>query len=133
MAGDGIKFDFSELTKLSADLGEVPRKSRANIRKAVEVTSRNVKDSWKKKLQGSKTLPALPGAISYDVLSDNSPNSPVTGEIGFDKDRNQGPLGNISEFGSPTVAPRGFGLAALQENIEDFQTGLGIALGDPLE
>jgi len=122
-------FDFSALDKLAADLGNVSRDTQKNVRKAVEVTARKVKDSWRDKLKGSSTLPGLPGAVSYDV---KSPAGAVEGEIGFDKGRPQGALGNVSEFGTPKVGPRGFGLASLEENQDDFVEGIQIAASDSL-
>lgn len=123
-------FDFSEITKLAADLGDVAPETQTNVRKAVEVTARRVKDSWRDKLKGSSTLPGLPSAVSYDVTR---PAGAVEAEIGFDKGRRQGALGNVSEFGTPTVGPRGFGLASLKENEEDFVTGIGLAVDDTLK
>ena len=122
-------YDFSELTKLSADLGDAAD-AIPNVKKAVTVTARNVKDAWRDRLKGSATLPALPYAVTYDV---DVTAGGVEGEVGFDKGRAQGPLGNISEFGSPTVAPRGFGLASLEENQADFVTGIEKAIDDTLK
>lgn len=125
---DGFDIDFSDITKLAADIAEAPREVRPNLRKALEVTSRNIKDAWASKVAGSPGLEGLQGAVSYDVLSDNSSVAPITAEIGFDKSRRQGPLGNISEFGSVHHPPRGYGLAALQENAADFEKGIDIAV-----
>lgn len=123
-------FDFSDLDKLAADLGTVSRDTRKNVRKAVEVTARKVKDSWRDKLKGSSTLPGLPSAVSYDV---KSASGAIEAEVGFDKGRRQGALGNVSEFGTPSVGPRGFGLASLEEKQGDFEDGIGKALGETLE
>lgn len=123
-------FDFSEINKLAADLGSASRDTKANVRKAVEVTARKVKDSWRDKLKGSSTLPGLPSAVSYDV---KSPSGAVEAEIGFDKGRRQGALGNVSEYGTPSVGPRGFGLASLKENEEDFVTGIELAADETLK
>lgn len=122
---DAIGFDFSEIDRLVADLGQVPDAAGKNVIKAVEGTSLGVKKAWQEPLKGSRTLWALPFAITYDVEGDGKT---VTSEIGFDKSRNQGPLGNISEYGSPTISGRGYGLAALEKNIPDFEKGLSIAL-----
>lgn len=123
------EFDFSEIDKLAVDLQTVAKETRPNVRKAVEVTARKVKDGWRDKLKGSSTLPGLPGAVSYDI---NDVGGAVEGEIGFDKGRRQGALGNVSEFGTPTVGPRGFGLATLEENQEDFVEGISKATADTL-
>lgn len=122
-------FDFSEIDKLAADLSSVARDTQPNVRKAVEVTARKIKDGWRDRLKGSATLPGLPGAVSYDI---DEPGGSVEAEIGFDKGRRQGALGNVSEFGTPTVGPRGYGLASLEENQEDFAKGIGLAAGDTL-
>ncbi|MEF2979102.1 hypothetical protein [Subtercola sp. YIM 133946] len=129
---DEIKIDFSDFQKLSADLGKVPRAARPLMRKAIEVNSRNVRDTWRDKLSGSPSLPALPAAVTYDVTSDESPRAPIVGQIGFDKNRAQGPLGNISEFGSPAknTPPSGYGSASLAENVDDLEKGLSKAVDD---
>lgn len=122
-------FDFSEVDQLVADLGEVAENAGPNINKAVNVTSLLVKKAWQEPLKGSRTLPALPYAITYDVTTESVlGNSVIVSEIGFDKGRNQGALGNISEYGTPTITGRGYGLAALEANQKDFEKGLSIAL-----
>jgi hypothetical protein len=124
-------FDFSELSKLAADLGTVPQSTQANTRKAVEVTARKVKDSWRNKLRGSEYLPGLPRVVSYDI---EQPGGAVEAEVGFTKHSGQGDLGNVSEFGVPgRTGPRGFGLASLKENEEDFVKGIGLAVDDTLK
>lgn len=121
-------YDFSDLDRLAADLGD-GADALPNVKKAVQVTAFKVKTAWRTKLGGSSTLPGLPAALSYDVEADSGS---VDAEIGFDKSKFQGPLGNISEFGAPTVAPRGFGLASLEENQADFVTGIEKAIDDTL-
>lgn len=124
-------FDFSELTQLAADLGEVGENVGPNIRKAITGTSLGVKKAWQEPLRGSKTLGGLVPALSFDITTAQVFGvSVIKSEIGFDKDKAQGPLGNISEFGSPTIAGRGYGIAALEANQEDFQRGLEKATED---
>ena len=122
-------WNFSELDKLAVDLGDaadvIP-----NVKKAVQVNSNKVKSAWRNKLQGSSTLPALPYAVSYDVEVNAGG---VEGEIGFDKDKPQGALGNVSEYGTMNNAPRGFGLASLEENQADFVEGIEKAIDDTLK
>lgn len=125
---DGIEVDFSELDQLAADLGEVAKDAGPNINKAINVTAINIKKAWQEPLKGSAQLPRLPYAIGYDVSSAQLfGQSVIKAEIGFDKDKPQGPLGNISEFGTPTTTGRGYGLKALSDNEEDFAKGLEIA------
>lgn len=122
-------FDFSDLTKLAADLGEVARSARPNVRKATQVTAQKVRDSWREKLAGSATLPGLPAALSYDIESNAGG---VEAEVGFDK-QGQGNLGVFSEYGSVNNAPRGFGLASLEENQADFVKGILMAVDESLD
>ena len=122
-------FDFSELDQLAADLGEVPENADKNIRKAILVSSIKVKKTWQENLKGSKTLPGLVPALGFDItVGQFFGVSVVKSEIGFDKNRAQGALGNISEFGAPNITGRGFGLKSLQDNQDDFEKGLAIAL-----
>jgi len=128
MAGD---FDFSELTQLAADLGEVADNVGPNIHTAIKGTSLGVKKSWQEPLRGSKTLGGLVPALSFDITTGQFFGiSVIKSEIGFDRSKAQGPLGNISEYGSPTIAGRGYGIAALHANEEDFVRGLERATED---
>lgn len=129
---DGISSDFHELDNLAADLGEVAATSGPFIRKAVEVTARKVKDTWRDKLKGEPHLPHAPSAIGYDIKAAPGEVSTITAEIGAERGKLQAPIVTVIEFGSPSnnLAPRGFGLAALQANQGDFEHGLDIALRD---
>ena len=133
--------DFSELDKLAADLGDAPRNVGPNVVKAVEVTARKVKDEWKEQASGMVHAPAFPHSISYDMGANHSffrntfgggGASEVTAEIGPDKGRAQGALGNLIEFGSRNNPPQGLGHGALQRNEGDFQRGLEIAVDDAM-
>lgn len=126
---DSFEVDFSELDKLAADIAAVPDNAGPNIVKAIHVTSNKVLKGWRGRLMGSSTLPALPFALSYDLSTAAGADlSTIESEIGFDKGRKQGALGNISEYGSINNPPRGFGLASLQEQLDDFEKGLAKAI-----
>jgi hypothetical protein len=127
---DGFSIDFSALDKLAADLGEVPKNAGENVRKATEVSARKVKDEWRGKLRGARYLPAASRAINYDLKGGNAiRGSQIEAEIGADLG-GQGSLVGIVEYGSPTLAPRGYGLKALEDTAEDFQRGLEKAIED---
>lgn len=128
---DGIVIDFTELDRLAVDLGEVASNAGPFVRSAVEVTARRTRDDWRENLKGLAHLPALPYAVTYDINTFfGFGNSLIQAEIGPDKERNQGPLGNFTEFGSVNNPPRGDGHAALQRNEADFQRGLERGLAD---
>lgn len=129
-----FSFDFSELDRLAADLENAGRGVRPNVRKATEVTARKIKDRWKAKLAaGGGSLKHLPRAVSYDVDTTRVFGVDVVeAEIGPDPSKTQGRLDNISEFGTPTVAPRGYGLASLEENQADYVRGIEMAADETL-
>lgn len=127
---DGFDFDVSDLAKLAASLGEVQKGAGTNVRKAVEVSARNVKDTWREKLVNARQLPRANRAISYELKGGRAiRGSQITAEIGAELG-GQGSLVGIVEYGSPTLPPRGYGLKALEDTAEDFQRGLEKALAD---
>ena len=113
------------LDPVVASLEQVEVRLIANLRKAVQVTCGKVKESARSRITGYKHLPAYPYSITYDTkylgLS-------VEGEIGPDKSRKQGPLGNIVEFGTSNNAPIPHLGPALDENVDDFLRGVEIAV-----
>lgn len=125
---DAMEFDFTDILKLAADLGEVPDNAGKNIRKAIEVTARHVRDDWREPLQGSATVPIGPAAVTYDLAGGNAVRgSQISAEIGPEL-KGQGAIVGMLEYGTPRNSPRGFGAAALQKNEADFINGLTIAL-----
>lgn len=148
---DGMRIDSSELDKLAADLGQVPAESGENLRKAIEVTARNVKDTAKRNATGMAHAPAFPHSITYDVgvgyeqsigqqaMSviqggiSSARVSVLRAEIGPDKERPQGALGNLIEYGSVHNPPQGIMHGALQENEADFERGAEKAIEDALK
>ena len=121
-------FDFSELSKLAADLGEVPAKVQRNARIAVEVTARHVKDDWRDPLSQSEFIPRGAQSVSYDLSVGTEGISAEIGPV----IGGPGALVGILEYGTPTTPPTGYGHAALQKNEADFIKGLQIAAGDIL-
>lgn len=150
-----IEFDFSELDALAADLGKVPDNAGKHIRKAVEVTSRKVKDAANDSVKSSRASWSKPlaGAIDYDIEVDaGSGGSSITSEIGYNKTRYgaRASLGSLREFGAPNApsgvfrgnkfipipgtraprAPHNDLQIALHANEADFQHGLEQAIAD---
>ena len=130
---DGFELDFSDITKLvasldaEADVGE-------NVRKAVTVSARHVKDDWQEPLKGSPTIPRGPYAISYDIAGGNAiRGSEITAEVGpVVGVGGVGGLIGMLEYGTPSAGPRGFGAAALEKNQADFQKGIELAVDQAL-
>lgn len=100
-----------------------------NTTTAVAVTARKVQQGARARVRGHRYLPQYPNSITYDVRG--GPGV-IEAEIGPDKDRPQGPLGNIIEFGTPKNAPIEHLGPALEENSEDLVRGIEIALHQAL-
>jgi len=132
---DGFTVDDSELRLFAVQLGEVGANAGRYIRSAVEISARKVDDLWTKTAKGQLGTRGYPFTISYDISVFNGFGaSVIQAEIGPDKERGQGALGNLIEFGGDTNggldSRRGAGEAALERVEDDFVKGLAIALDD---
>jgi hypothetical protein len=122
-----------DLFKLAADLGKVSSNTAPYLGKAIAVTAIKVKEAWRGKV-GTGIHPALPSTIDYTITGVGSRGgSLIEAEVGFNKSRSVGALGNISEYGTLFHPARGFGAAALAENEADFERGLELAVDDALK
>ncbi|MFE2563024.1 hypothetical protein [Streptomyces mirabilis] len=117
--------DVIGLTVVVDDLGTFAERLRVNAAKAVKVTSQKVRDDARNRIKGHKYLPAYPYSITYDV---KVTAEGIEGEIGPDKGRAQGPLGNIIEYGTSKNAPLPHLGPALDANAEDLVAGIEIAV-----
>ncbi|MGE7432755.1 HK97-gp10 family putative phage morphogenesis protein [Kitasatospora sp. NPDC001175] len=117
------------LDALIADLGAAPARLAANTRKAITVTARTIRDDARQRISGHPHLPAYPYSITYDV---RATGTGVEAEIGPDKDRSQGPLGNIVEYGTSKNAPLPHLGPALDAAAPDAERGVSIAVQDAL-
>lgn len=139
---DGIEVDTSDLSRLGADLGDVPATSGRYLFTAMEVTARGTRDTARENATGMAHAPAFPQSITYDVSAGYSlvrevfgggGASTISAEIGPDKDRPQGDLGNLIEFGSVNNPPQGIMHGALQANEANFERGIDRAVDDALK
>lgn len=132
---DGIDFDFTDLTRLGADVGDIPREAAPLLRKAIEVSGFNVRDSWRDRLKGSPTIPAGGASITYDIKGGQGiRGSQLEAEIGPELGRPAASLVGITEVGAPEgQAPRNYGPAALHDNEADFEFGVRTAIDDALK
>ncbi|MCH9836055.1 hypothetical protein K0U83_10360 [bacterium] len=156
---DGIEADFSELIELAVDLEKVADNAGPHIRKAVEATAFDVKKDAVKKVRKRKMLGQAAAAIDYELKGFQGFGATVLdAEIGYDKDKPGGPLGNLVEFGAPRASevrlvrdkqgkarwmpvkgtsrplPPGSELqGALQENEDNFMERLDAAIDDTME
>lgn len=122
-------FDFSELNKLAADLGDVPEHLRPNVRKAVQVTAHHIRDDWRDKARRTGL-----GPYAKDVTYETSENSHgVEAEIG-PTPGDAGSLGIVEDAGGDVKsAPQHAARAAVRDNEEDFIRGILMAGVEALE
>lgn len=98
--------DFSELIALAMDLGEVADNAGPAIRGAVEATAHDVKDDARGKVQGRALLGQAAAAIDYELKGFQGFGATVLdAEVGYDKGKPGGPLGNLIEYGAPRARP----------------------------
>lgn len=127
-----IDLTSSELNRLRADLEDVPADAHGNIVKATEFTARGIKDTSRDFAGGIAHAPHYPAAITYDI-DDHGVGVGVSAEIGPDKDRRQGALGNILEYGTVNNPPYAHLGPALDIWTPDLEQGLEKAAADALE
>jgi hypothetical protein len=71
--------------------------------KVVKRGAQNIKRDTQAKWAGARYAPSLAAAVTYDV---DVLSSSVRAQIGPDKAKRQGALGNIYEYGVPGTAPQ---------------------------
>lgn len=117
------------LEPVAAELETFPLRLAINVTKAVQVTSQKIRDDARSRIRRRKYLPRYPSSITYDI---NITAEGIEGEIGPDKNRAQGPLGNIIEYGTSKNAPIPHLGPALDANADDLQHGVEIAVQQAL-
>lgn len=127
-----ITVTTSGLDQLRNDLSTAPTRVHGNVVKAGKVNAHRIRDTARRIISGHPYLPAYPSSITYDV-TDRGVGRGFLSEIGPDKGRNQGPLGNFVEYGKPNQAPLPHLSPALDAQLPDLELGLAKAAADALE
>jgi hypothetical protein len=112
--------------------GAIEPNLRDNLRKAVEITARNIKDDAKKNLQGMVTPTIshvwhLPAAIQYQMEGNRYYVAAKVNAKG-----KQARFIGVIEYGSPTSAPHPFLMPAALFNRDDFLRGVRQAVKDAI-
>lgn len=125
--------DFSEILRLEADLRNVPAAANRNIKKALEVTGRNVRDDWRQgaEMSGDEGFSGdYASSIFYDI---KYPGGAIEVEIGPELGRPGASAGFLEEGGGAVSAPPlHAGRNALEANEDDFIKGIEIAIFEAL-
>jgi hypothetical protein len=105
-----FELTINGLDELQSAMNRVERRLSRGANAVVRKGALNIKKDWARRWSGLAHAPAVPRSITYDV--DTSFHE-VSAEIGPDKGRPQGALGNILEFGTVNNAPIPGGVPAL--------------------
>ncbi len=120
--------DNAELARLEADLRGVPSQVNRNVKKALEVTGRHVKDDWREGAEvggGDGYSVNYARTISYDV---NFPGGGIEVEVGPEVGRGAS-AGFLEDApGGVLARPQHAGRDALEANEGDFLRGIEIAV-----
>lgn len=113
-----VSFDTSDLTTLAADLGKAGRRATLGATKVIAAAAVKVKDGMRSDFSGSAHARLAPLAIDYTIRG-------LEAEIGFNKGKPQGALGNILAFGTSKNAPIADHTAALRRELPAVEKYLG--------
>ncbi|QDY06164.1 hypothetical protein FJK98_02460 [Micromonospora sp. HM134] len=97
-----MEMDVSGDRELAVALNRAQSRSVPEVEKVVAKGSLNIKRDAARRVSGLKHAPAYPAAIGYDLYHGLTT---VRSEIGPDKEKRQGALGNILEHGTRNNAP----------------------------
>ena len=121
------------LTALVSDLAAAPEKMRAGVRATVQKAALNIKNDAKEIVTAATPkgyARAYPSSITYDTQQTSTGGT--SAEIGPDKDKRQGALGNLIEFGSVHNAPIPHLGPALEHEIPNLEFWLSEVAGEAL-
>lgn len=95
---------------LAAELAAAGARMMAQATALTSKGALNIKNDWRANASGLKHAPQYPNSITYDLI--RSP-AEIAAEIGPDKSKPQGALGNLIEYGSSKNPPHLDGARAL--------------------
>jgi hypothetical protein len=123
---DGFSFSGIDgkdgLAGLIADFEREVKLAPGEARKVVAKGAINVTSDWRKRWSGHAHAPRLPYAVGYDL--NWFLGGKIEAEIGPDKDKPQGALGNLFEYGSVNNAPIPGGAPALEAERPKFEKAM---------
>jgi hypothetical protein len=117
-----VDMTASELDRLVADFGDVPKTVLPAVAGVVMKGAGNVTRTAKQLASGIAHAPHYPDSIGFDV---NYKATSTEAVIGPDKNRRQGALGNLLEYGSANNPPLSHLGPALDSEGPAFEHHLG--------
>ena len=133
MAGDGIDVDMVQVKALADELGGVGARVRPAVKAVITKGALNIKNAARDAILADTRhvfVKQYPYSITYDVSV--GAGAVVSAEIGPDKDKPQGALGNLLEFGSSKNAPIPHLVPAWEAEIDSTEMWIGKAGEDAI-
>lgn len=121
-----MEFDVSEIHKLAADLGSIPGRMVPPMTAVVKKSAESVQKAMRSEARGHAHFPHFPSSITTDV---KTKVGQIEAEVGPDKGRKQGALGNILYFGTSKNGPVLNLNAPLDAETPKFQKAIEDAAG----
>jgi hypothetical protein len=116
-----VSIDSDDLARLTVQLDKAASKSPQEAAKVVEKGALNIKNGMRRRVTGIGHAPAYPSAITYDTSQGfRGPEA----EIGPDKNRRQGALGNILNYGTVKNPPIPHVEPAADEEMPRFERAM---------
>lgn len=122
-----VSFDMSDVLRLAARLPHAEAAMVAPLGTIVETAAAKIEKDMRSKAGGVGHAPSFPSSITHDARG-------LSAEIGPDKNRRQGALGNLLYFGSVNNGPvLEHPQAALDRARPAFEAAVAKVAGDGLE
>lgn len=102
MPSNSLTFDTAEVAEVADILVKAAGVAVEEARKVVAKGALNIKQDAQRRISGLAHAPAYPRSITYDS---HETRLAAWAEIGPDKNKRQGALGNILEYGTIKNAP----------------------------
>ncbi len=125
-----FEFDMSEVEAFATILDAAPAKALKDTREVVQKAALNIKKGMQDDFGGIAHAPYFPSAITYDT---RVTHDGIEAEIGPDKSKPQGPLGNILAFGTVKNGPVADITRSLRAQIPELQEYLGRVGADAID
>lgn len=121
MPSQSLTFNTDEVAAVADILAHAPDVAAEEIRAVVARGALQIKLDAQRRISGLRHAPAYPRSISYDT---HVTRGAVWAEIGPDKTRRQGPLGNLLEYGSVKNPPHPHMRPAAEAEAPRFEKAL---------
>jgi hypothetical protein len=125
-----MSVDVGELNEWAFDLGETADDLIPDVRKVLVRAAINIKRDAKRRVSGLRAAPYYPASITDDIRTFGDS---VELEVGPDKNRRQGALGNLLEFGSINNSPIPHMAPATDKELPRVAKYLGDLIPEALE